>query len=112
MIIEEYGLWMLVAHGYSPTKDIHNLESLILNLESIILIKTRATMVGKKIILGISGSIAAYKAATLTRLLVKAGAEVQILFAPSSNLYRRLVQGLSRSHRSRSCGQREGPSRP
>ncbi len=34
---------------------------------------------GKKIILGISGSIAAYKAANLTRLLVKAGAEVQIL---------------------------------
>ncbi|MBK7406638.1 MAG: bifunctional phosphopantothenoylcysteine decarboxylase/phosphopantothenate--cysteine ligase CoaBC [Saprospirales bacterium] len=34
---------------------------------------------GKKIILGISGSIAAYKAAHLTRLLVKAGAEVQVL---------------------------------
>ena len=36
-------------------------------------------MKGKKIILGITGSIAAYKAATLTRLLVKAGAEVQIV---------------------------------
>ena len=36
-------------------------------------------MVGKKIILGITGSIAAYKAAFLTRLLIKAGAEVQIL---------------------------------
>lgn len=36
-------------------------------------------MKGKKIILGISGSIAAYKAAHLTRLLVKAGAEVQVL---------------------------------
>lgn len=33
----------------------------------------------KKIILGITGSIAAYKAATLTRLLVKQGAEVQII---------------------------------
>jgi len=33
----------------------------------------------KKIILGITGSIAAYKAATLTRLLVKAGASVQII---------------------------------
>jgi phosphopantothenoylcysteine decarboxylase / phosphopantothenate---cysteine ligase len=33
----------------------------------------------KKIILGISGSIAAYKSATLIRLLVKAGAEVQVL---------------------------------
>ncbi len=36
-------------------------------------------MVGKKIILAISGSIAAYKAAFLVRLLVKAGAEVQVL---------------------------------
>lgn len=34
---------------------------------------------GKKIILGISGGIAAYKAADLCRLLVKEGAEVQVL---------------------------------
>ncbi len=34
---------------------------------------------GKKIVLGISGSIAAYKSATLVRLLVKAGAEVRVL---------------------------------
>lgn len=34
---------------------------------------------GKKIILGITGSIAAYKSAHLTRLLIKAGAEVQVL---------------------------------
>lgn len=34
---------------------------------------------GKKIILGITGSIAAYKSALLTRLLLKAGAEVQII---------------------------------
>ena len=33
----------------------------------------------KKILLGISGSIAAYKSAVLTRLLVKAGAEVKIV---------------------------------
>lgn len=38
-----------------------------------------ASLQGKRIILGITGSIAAYKAAHLTRLLVKAGAEVQIL---------------------------------
>ncbi len=37
---------------------------------------------GKKIILGISGSIAAYKSASLTRLLVRAGAEVQVLMTP------------------------------
>lgn len=34
---------------------------------------------GKKIILGITGSIAAYKTAMLTRLLVKAGAEIQVI---------------------------------
>lgn len=34
---------------------------------------------GKKIILGITGSIAAYKTAILTRLLVKEGAEVQVI---------------------------------
>jgi len=33
----------------------------------------------KKILLGISGSIAAYKSAVLTRLLIKAGAEVKIV---------------------------------
>ena len=32
---------------------------------------------GKHIVLGVTGGIAAYKAAVLTRLLVKAGAEVQ-----------------------------------
>ncbi|MEY4903087.1 MAG: hypothetical protein RLZZ292_902 [Bacteroidota bacterium] len=41
-------------------------------------------MNGKKIILAVSGSIAAYKAATLTRLLVKAGAEVQILMTDAA----------------------------
>jgi phosphopantothenoylcysteine decarboxylase/phosphopantothenate--cysteine ligase len=34
---------------------------------------------GKKILLGITGSIAAYKAATLVRLFVKQGAEVQVI---------------------------------
>ncbi len=36
----------------------------------------------KKIILGITGSIAAYKAAFLTRLLVKEGAQVKIILTP------------------------------
>ncbi|WP_224995618.1 bifunctional phosphopantothenoylcysteine decarboxylase/phosphopantothenate--cysteine ligase CoaBC [Cesiribacter sp. SM1] len=39
---------------------------------------------GKKILLGVCGSIAAYKAAHLTRLLVKAGAEVQVIMTPSA----------------------------
>ncbi len=37
------------------------------------------TLVNRKIILGVTGGIAAYKSAYLTRLLVKAGAEVQVL---------------------------------
>lgn len=38
---------------------------------------------GKHIILGITGGIAAYKSAYLLRLLVKAGAEVQVIATPS-----------------------------
>jgi len=37
---------------------------------------------GKKIILGVTGSIAAYKAAFLVRLLVKEGAEVKVIMTP------------------------------
>ena len=39
---------------------------------------------GKKILLGITGSIAAYKAIYLVRLLVKAGAEVKVILTPSA----------------------------
>ena len=39
---------------------------------------------GKKILLGITGSIAAYKSASLVRLLIKAGAEVQVLMTPAA----------------------------
>lgn len=39
---------------------------------------------GKKILLGVCGSIAAYKAAHLTRLLVKSGAEVQVIMTSSA----------------------------
>ncbi|MEO7048366.1 MAG: bifunctional phosphopantothenoylcysteine decarboxylase/phosphopantothenate--cysteine ligase CoaBC [Ferruginibacter sp.] len=39
---------------------------------------------GKRIILGITGSIAAYKAVLIVRLLVKAGAEVKVIMTPSS----------------------------
>ena len=38
---------------------------------------------GKKIVLGITGSIAAYKACQVIRLLVKAGAEVQVVITPA-----------------------------
>jgi phosphopantothenoylcysteine decarboxylase/phosphopantothenate--cysteine ligase len=38
----------------------------------------------KKILLGVTGSIAAYKTAALTRLLVKAGAEVKVVMTEAS----------------------------
>ena len=39
---------------------------------------------GKKIVLGVTGSIAAYKAAVLVRLLVKEGATVQVVMTPAA----------------------------
>jgi phosphopantothenoylcysteine decarboxylase/phosphopantothenate--cysteine ligase len=39
---------------------------------------------GKNVILGVCGSIAAYKSATLVRLLVKAGANVQVVMTPDA----------------------------
>ena len=38
---------------------------------------------GKHIVLGITGSIAAYKSCMLARLLIKSGAEVQVVITPS-----------------------------
>ena len=40
---------------------------------------------GKKILLGITGSIAAYKSAILVRLLAKAGAEVKVIMTTSAS---------------------------
>ena len=39
---------------------------------------------GRRILLGVTGSIAAYKSALLVRLLVKAGAEVRVVMTPSA----------------------------
>ncbi len=44
-------------------------------------------MKGKKIILAVTGSIAAYKAAFLTRLFIKAGAEVQVLMTDAAKYF-------------------------
>lgn len=41
-------------------------------------------MNGKKIVIGITGSIAAYKTIYLVRLLIKAGAQVKVIMTPSS----------------------------
>ena len=43
-----------------------------------------SSLAGRRILLGVSGSIAAYKAAVLTRLLVKAGAEVQVILTEAA----------------------------
>jgi phosphopantothenoylcysteine decarboxylase/phosphopantothenate--cysteine ligase len=41
-------------------------------------------MAGKKILLGVTGSIAAYKAIYLVRLLIKQGAEVKVIITPAA----------------------------
>lgn len=45
---------------------------------------TMSVLSGKKIVLGVSGGIAAYKTASLVRLFIKAGAEVQVIMTPAS----------------------------
>lgn len=47
---------------------------------------------GKKILLGVTGSIAAYKALELLRLYIKAGAEVRVVMTPAA---KKFVQPLS-----------------
>lgn len=42
-------------------------------------------MNGKKVIIGITGGIAAYKVPLLVRMLVKSGAEVQVLMTPAAH---------------------------
>jgi phosphopantothenoylcysteine decarboxylase/phosphopantothenate--cysteine ligase len=45
------------------------------------------TLKGKRILLGITGGVAAYKAATLARLLVKAGADVRVAMTDSATRF-------------------------
>ena len=42
---------------------------------------------GKKILLGVTAGIAAYKAATLVRLLVKKGAEIKVIMTPDAQTF-------------------------
>jgi len=46
--------------------------------------QTVTSLAGRRILLGVSASIAAYKAAVLTRLLIKAGAEVQVILTEAA----------------------------
>ena len=41
----------------------------------------------KKIVVGVSGSIAAYKAVVLTRLLIKAGFKVKVIMTPTATKF-------------------------
>ena len=45
------------------------------------------SLAGKRILLGISGGIAAYKSAVLARLLKKAGAEVRVVMTEGAQAF-------------------------
>src|SRR6266540_5426551 len=47
----------------------------------------RSPLAGRHVLLTVSGGIAAYKAALLTRLLVQAGAEVQVLMTNAATRF-------------------------
>ena len=47
----------------------------------------RRALAGRRLVLGVTGSIAAYKAAELTRVLVREGAEVQPVLTPSAERF-------------------------
>ena len=49
------------------------------------LVDNHFTLGKRRIVLGITGGIAAYKAAELARLLVKAGAQVQVVMTPAAH---------------------------
>src|SRR6266536_5076204 len=44
-------------------------------------------LAGRRLLLGVTGGIAAYKSAFLARLLVRAGAEVQVVMTPSATRF-------------------------
>ena len=48
------------------------------------------TLSGKKIVLGLSGGIAAYKCADLTRRLVERGAEVHVIMTEAAKEFNKV----------------------
>lgn len=52
-------------------------------MDNLMTENVNSVLKGKKIIVGITGSIAAYKAAVLIRLFIRKGAEVQVVITPS-----------------------------
>ena len=65
---------------------------------------------GKHIVLGISGGIAAYKAAELTRLLTKAGATVQVVMTAGATHFVTPVTFQALSGRSPTSGMAASPT--
>lgn len=58
---------------------------------------------GKKIVLGVTGSIAAYKACLLVRELIKAGAEVQVILTPAGREFVQPVTFSTLTHKPVVC---------
>ena len=48
---------------------------------------TGGTLAGRRIVVGVAGSIAAYKAVTLVRLLIERGAVVDVAMTPSATRF-------------------------
>ncbi|MFT6916799.1 MAG: phosphopantothenoylcysteine decarboxylase/phosphopantothenate--cysteine ligase [Motiliproteus sp.] len=54
------------------------------NRQAAVMTQPLSTLANKRILLGLTGGIAAYKSAELTRLLKKAGAEVRVVLTPAA----------------------------
>lgn len=60
---------------------------------------TSGTLVGRRVVVGVSGSIAAYKAAVLVRQLMNAGAIVDVAMTPSATAFVTPLTFASLTHR-------------
>jgi phosphopantothenoylcysteine decarboxylase/phosphopantothenate--cysteine ligase len=60
---------------------------------------TNGTLVGRRVVVGVSGSIAAYKAAVLVRQLMNAGAIVDVAMTPSATAFVTPLTFASLTHR-------------
>jgi phosphopantothenoylcysteine decarboxylase / phosphopantothenate---cysteine ligase len=54
-------------------------------MKAVIDIEEASVLAGKRVVLGVSGGIAAYKAAELTRLFIKAGATVRVVLTEAAS---------------------------
>ncbi len=75
-----------MSHGRKPTY-LTPVAGGALRPWDMLVFNTMNPLRGKRILLGVSGSIAAYKAALLVRLLVKAEAQVQVIMTESATTF-------------------------